>query len=209
VNRAAVPSAVAAGFVCTVAWAQAAEDPMARMRSCSLMETAQRVECLDNAALAIAPPRAPSGGWTVGLTTSPVDYSPIATASVAGRADAVDSAATALRLTIRCRGGRTEMTVEGAGIVRGDQVISYQINGGPAVRVGTVSRPSGSGVALGGDAVRLVQSLPDGGSLAVQLQAPGRVAAEATFPLDGLDAVRQRLASVCRWPHAAAAKPGD
>ncbi|MDB5500855.1 MAG: hypothetical protein JWR89_757 [Tardiphaga sp.] len=181
---------------------------MARMRSCSLMETAQRVECLDNAALAIAPARAPSGGWTVGLTTSPVDYLPVAAASVAARADAVQGAAPPWRLTIRCRGGRTEVTVEGAGIARGDQAISYQINGGPAVRVGAASPPSGSGVALGGDAVRLVQSLPDGGSLAVRLQAPGRVAAEAAFPLDGLDAVRQRLASVCRWPHALA-RPGE
>jgi hypothetical protein len=172
------------------------------------METAQRVQCLDNAALAIAPSRAPSGGWTVGLTTSPVDYSPVGAASVAARADAVEGAAPPLRLTIRCRGGRTVVTVEGAGIARSDQAISYQISGGPAVRVGATSPPSGSGVALGGDAVRLVQSLPDGGSLAVRIQAPGRVAVEAAFPLDGLDAVRQRMASACRWPHALA-RPGE
>lgn len=207
-NRAAVPSAIAAGLACTFAWAQAPQDPMARMRACSLLETPQRVECLDEAALAIAPPRALSDGWTVGLTTSPVDYSPVAAASVAARADAANGAAPALRLTIRCRGGRTEVSVEGARIARGDQAISYQINGGPAVRVGGASPPSGSGVALGGDGVRLVQSLPDGGSLTVRIQAPGRVAAEAAFPLDGLDAVRQRMASVCRWPHALA-KPGD
>lgn len=202
-NRVGMASVVAIGLTHSVLWAQAPEDPAARMRSCSLMETGQRVQCLDNEASTAAPPRTPSGGWTVGLTTSPVDYSPIASASVAARvqADVVGDTAPALRLTIRCRGGRTQATIEGAGIAPGEQAIAYQISGGPVMRLDGAAPSSGSGITLGGDPVRLVQSLPDRGSFVVRLQAPGRVAVEAAFPLDGLDVVRQRLAPACRWPH--------
>ncbi len=199
-NRAGMASMVAVGLTYTVSWAES-PDPVSRMRSCAPIEREQRVECLDNAESAAAPSRTAPGGWTVGLTTSPVDYSPIASASVAAqaRADVAGGAAPALRLTLRCRGGRTQVTIEGAGISPGEQAIAYQINGGPAVRLGGASPSFGSGITLGGDPVRLMQSLPDRGGLVVRLQAPGRVVVEVAFALDGLDVVRQRLASVCRW----------
>ncbi|MFC0242588.1 hypothetical protein [Rhodopseudomonas telluris] len=205
-NRSTILSIVTAALACTSALAEGADDPMGRMRACSLMETAQRVQCLEQAAQAIAPSPAPSVGWTVGLTTSPVDYSPVGTASVAARARAADVAAPALRLTIRCRGGRSELVIESVGAARIIQTTSYRIDGGPAVSVGP-SSSADSAIARGGDAVRLVQSLPDSGNLSVQILSSGRVD-EVTFPLDGFDAVRRRLASACRWPDALA-KPKD
>src|SRR5262249_6585858 len=52
----------------------------------------------------LAPVQAASDGWTVSETTSPIDYSPIATATIPSR-NVVGGAA--VQLAIRCRGGRT------------------------------------------------------------------------------------------------------
>ncbi|HBY26571.1 MAG TPA: hypothetical protein DEH75_08520 [Bradyrhizobium sp.] len=66
----------------------------------------------------------------------------------------------------------------------------------------------GSGVAVAGDVVRLLQSLPDHAVLAVHLSRGAGVAQDATFSLAGLDAMRARMAAVCKWP-LAVARPGN
>ena len=78
---------------------------------------------------AVAPPAnsAPAeDGWIVSQTTSPVDYTPIATATISSREAAAGSA---MQLSIRCRGGRTQLTVAGHALPgRGDgYVVSYRV----------------------------------------------------------------------------------
>ena len=90
------------------------------------------------AAAAIPPPTpaaaaAPTAGkWIVSETRSPIDYSPvaIATASSSTGSDGV------LHLSIQCRGGRSEMVIRSAPVMRRaeDHVVSYAINDAPRCR---------------------------------------------------------------------------
>ena len=55
---------------------------MAQLRACSVMESAERLDCLDKVSRSIPSERLQArktDNWIVSETTSPVDYSPIAT----------------------------------------------------------------------------------------------------------------------------------
>jgi hypothetical protein len=54
----------------------------------------------------------------------------------------------------------------------------------------------------------LLQSLPEGGSLTIQLAPRAGTARAGMFSLAGLETVRARMAAACKWPHAIA-KPND
>ncbi|GKQ55341.1 hypothetical protein BRSPCE3_61960 [Bradyrhizobium sp. Ce-3] len=180
---------------------------MAQLRACSELQREARLECLDRLSHAGEPARreaSKANNWTISETMSPVDYSPIATATTS---DSVDSS---MKLSIRCRGGRTELSFAGPAISgRGDSyVISYRVNDGQPVQVAAAVPAAGSGVAVVGDAVRLLQSLPDNAVLAVHLSRGAGAAQDATFSLAGLDAMRAKMAAVCKWP-LAVARPGN
>jgi hypothetical protein len=194
-----------------VASAQAANDPTGPRRACSPMEGTGRFECLDRPLPAAAPPlqQARAGdGWLISETTSPVDYSPIATATTSSIN--VAAGGSAMRLSIRCRGGRTELTVGGPAITgRGDDYfLSYRVNGGRSVQLAGVAPAFGDGVAFKGDVVALLQSLPAEGELVVRVFALSGSALDGIFSLDGLEALRAKIGATCRWPHAIA-KPND
>jgi hypothetical protein len=209
-KRAAIPFAVALAVTSGIALAQGTEDPMAQLRACSLMERAERLECLDKVSRSIAPERrqAPkTDNWIVSETTSPVDYSLIATATTFSRDGPSESA---MKLSIRCRGGRTELVVAGPGISgrSDDYAISYRINDGQPLQIAAAVRAFGASVAFAGDVVRLLQSLPDGGSLSIHLAPRAGPAQAGMFSLAGLETVRAKMAAACKWPHAIA-KPND
>lgn len=210
-TKLSAPLVVAVAVINGVALAQGVEDgmtdPMAQLRACAQLDREARLECLDKLSHAAVPARrevSKTNNWTVSETTSPVDYSPIATATTS---DSVDSS---VKLSIRCRGGRTELSFAGPAISgRGDgYAISYRINDGPPVQVAATVPAVGSGVAVAGDVVRLLQSLPDHAVLAVHLSRGAGAAQDATFSLAGLDAMRARMAAVCKWP-LAVARPGN
>jgi hypothetical protein len=169
------------------------------------MERAEQMECPDKASRTIAPEhQAASKGdnWIVSQTTSPVDYSPVATASTLS----VDAAAeSAMKLSIRCRRGRTELVVAGPGISgRGDEyAISYRVNDGQQVQIAAAPPASEAGVAFGGDVIRLLQSLPDAGSLRVHLARRTGTAVDGTFSLGGWESVRAKMSVSCKWSHPA------
>jgi hypothetical protein len=201
---------LAPAVVSGVSLAQGASDPTLQPRACVAMEGAARSECLDKPSRAAAPsPKlALAGdGWIVSETTSPVDYSPIATATTSSLNAAGGSA---MRLSIRCRGGRTELTVAGPAITgRGDEYfISYRVNGGQSVQLAGVAPVSGDGVAFKGDVVALLQSLPGEGELVVRLFPLSGNPLAGIFALDGLEGLRTKIGATCRWPHAIA-KPND
>ena len=139
--------------------------------------------------------------WTVGETTSPVDYTPIVTATTFSRDG---SSGSSMHLSIHCHTGRTELVVAGAVFERSREsyVISYRINDNPPVTLAGASPSSGTGVAFTGDVVRLLQSLPDEGEVALRLVARTGAAQEGRFLLGGLKRVRGRLAAACKWPQA-------
>jgi hypothetical protein len=186
--------------------ARGATDPA----PCSVTDKAGQVQCLDKRSREPAPrlQLALAGdGWIVSETTSPVDYSPIATATTSSR-KAADAAA--MLLTIRCRGGRTELVVEGPAITgRGDNYfISFRVNGGASVQLAGAAPAFGDGVAFKGDVVALLLSLPNEGEFVVRLFPLSGSELEGVFSLDGLEALRGRIGATCKWPRAMA-KPGN
>ena len=189
-----------------VAFAQEVSDPVAQLRACSLMERQARLECLEKLSRTVAPPTHPAPGgdnWIVSETTSPVDYTPIVTAT-ASSGDG--SKGSAMQLSIQCRGGRTELWVLGPAVSRSsaEYAISYRINDGRPVQLAAGAPSSGTGAAFTGDVVRLLQSLPEDGELAVRLSTRTGTTQEGYFLLGGLKMVREKLAIPCKWPTAGA-----
>ena len=196
----AIPLSVAFGVASAVAFAQA-NDPVAQLRACSVMERAERLECLDNLSRDIERrqlARRTADNWIVSETTSPVDYTPIVTATTSSRGPDGSS----MQLSIYCRGGRTELVVTGPPLSRSgaDYAISYSINGDQPVQVAAGSPSFGTGAAFTGDVVRLLQSLPDDGDIAVRLSTRTGAAVERSFSLGGLKMVREKIAAACKWP---------
>jgi hypothetical protein len=199
----AIPLSLAFEVVSGIAFAQGAADPMTLLRTCSTMEQAERLECLDRLSRNIAAPaRTPGEGdsWIISETTSPVNYAPIVTATAFSRAGSW------MQLAIYCRGGRTELVVSGPAAAGGgaDYTISYRVNDGQPVQLAAASPSFGAGVAFTGDIVRLLQSFPEDGHIAVRITPRTGAAQDGIFSLGGLKTVRQRLAAACRWPNAIA-----
>jgi len=206
-KRAALPLSTVLAIMSRIALAQGADDPMAQVRACSLLERTERMECLDRLSRAVAPPAASvpkENGWIISQTTSPVDYSPIATATRA----VADSSA--MRLSIRCRGGRTELAIAGPAIAgrAEDYIISYSVNNGQPLRIAAAAPAFGAGVAFNTDAVALLLSLPSEGEVAVHLSPRVGAGQAGIFSLVGLGTARAKTVAACRWPHAVA-KPNN
>lgn len=199
----AIHLSVAFGVVSAVAHAQGTNDPMALLRACS-MEQAVRRECLDKLSrnIAPAPRQAPEAdNWIISETTSPVDYTPIVSATTSSRRSADGSS---MQLSIHCRGGRTELVVAGSAVSRSgeDYAISYRINDEQPVQLAAASPSFGAGAAFKGDVARLLQSLPEEGGIAIRLSTRAGVALDGYFLLGGLKTVRDKVAAACRWPQA-------
>jgi hypothetical protein len=186
-----------------VAFAQGASDPVEHLRACSLLETQERLDCLEKLSRAIAPPTRPSttgeNNWIVSETSSPVDYTPIVTARTS-------SSNGSMQLSIHCRSSRTELAVMGPAVLgKGtDYAISYRVNDGQPVQLAAGSPSSGTGAAFTGDVVRLLQSLPEEGDIAVRLTSRTGAAQEGHFLLGGVKMVREKVAVACKWPQAVA-----
>jgi hypothetical protein len=202
-KRAALPIAALA-MLEGIALAHAG-DPPAQLRDCNSMAGQDRLTCL--LARAAVPPARPAppparpgpGDWIISQTTSPIDYAPIASATTSSRDRAGGSA---MQLSIRCRGGRTELVISGAGVSgRGeDYLISYRVSGGKEEQVVASAATFGGGLEIKGDPVALVRSLPGEGELAVHLSPRIGAAQDGVFSLAGLETVRARLKAACKWP---------
>jgi hypothetical protein len=202
----AITLSLAFEVVSGLALTQGAADPMVHLRACASMEHAERLECLDKLARDIAAPERAAGGdnnWIISETTSPVNYAPMvtATASSLGGSDG-----SSMKLAIYCRGGRTELVVSGPVVSPSSSnfTISYRVNDDQPVQIPAGLPSFGTGAALTGDIVRLLQSLPEEAHIAVRLSARSGAAQEGHFGLGGLKAAREKLAAACRWPHSIA-----
>jgi hypothetical protein len=153
---------------------------------------------------AVIPPKPRDTNWVVSETTSPVDYSPLITAAIRLPFSVRHAPNT---LAIRCRGGHTELLVRTEGTWRasraGEVQVDYQINNQPLVRLPWAASADGKTAMYKDDAVGFLRSLPEGARLKINvLDGPG-AGHEATFPLDGLDAVRAKIVTSCKWAPAA------
>jgi hypothetical protein len=212
---AAIPFPVILAVISGIASVRGANDPAAQPRACFVVEKAGvekagQLQCLDKLSRDGAPTlqfALAGDGWIVSETTSPVDYSPIATATTSSRK--VDGGS-AMKLTIRCRGGRTELVVAGPAITGlGDNYfISYRVNGRQSVQLAGAAPAFGDGVAFRGDVVELLQSLPGDGELVVRLLPLSGSELVGIFSLEGLEALRTKIGATCKWPHTIA-KPND
>jgi hypothetical protein len=203
-NTPTIHLSVVFGIASAVAHAQGTNDPVTQLRACSMMEQAERVECLDKLSRNISPPprQAPEAdNWVVSETTSPVDYTPIVTATTARRSGPDEPS---MQLSIRCRGGRTELVVTGSAVTRSgeDYTISYRLNDDQPVQLAAVSPSFGAGAAFKGDVVRLLQSLPEEGRISIRLTARAGGALDGYFLLGGLKTARDKVSAACRWPQA-------
>jgi hypothetical protein len=147
------------------------------------------------------PSKSPATNWVVSQTTSPVDYTPLITAAIrlpSSEKHAPDT------LAIRCRGRRTELVVRTAGTWRlsrsGDVQVDYQINDQPSVKQAWAASADGRTAIYKDDPVGLLQSLPDGARLKINVFDGPDSGHEATFQLGGWDAVREKIAAACKWP---------
>jgi hypothetical protein len=215
---AAILLSVPFGLANAGAIAQSAGDPMEKLRACSLLAQAERLECLEKLsrditpttttrpAAASTPGAAPAAdSWIVSETTSPVDYTPVAVATASSYGGGPGGAA--MQLSIQCRGGRTDLVIGGPALTgRGeDYVVSYGVNNGQPIMVAAGTPASGTGAAIKGDVVRLLASLPDRGEIAFRVAARQGAAVEGRYALAGLKVVLGRLAVPCRWPATAGA----
>jgi hypothetical protein len=146
-----------------------------------------------------APAAAPMAGkWIVSETRSPIDYSPVAIATAASSTgpDGV------LQLSIQCRGGRSEMVIRSAPLMRRaeDHVVSYAVNDAPPVTVTSGLSSSGSGIALKGDVAGFLLSLPAEGAIAFRVADRQSGTLEGRYDLAGIKALVVRLAGPCKWP---------
>jgi hypothetical protein len=199
------------GLASAEALAQGASDAIEKLRACSLLAQAQRLECLEKLSRDIAPPptprpaasRAPAAdNWIVSETTSPLDYTPVAIAT-ASASDGPDGSP--LQLSIQCRGGRTDLVISGPALTRRveDYAVSYGVNDSQPVVVAAGTPTSGTGIAIKGDVVRLLASLPDQGDIVFRVTARQGVVLEGRYALAGLKILLDRLAVPCKWPAAA------
>ena len=110
-----------------------------------------------------------------------------------------------MQLSIQCRGGRTDLVIGGPAVTRRveDYVVSYGVNDGQPVMVAVGAPAFGTGVALKGDVVRLLASLPDRGEVFFRITARQGGALEGRYALGGLRVVLDRLAVPCKWPAGA------
>jgi hypothetical protein len=151
------------------------------------------------------PARSRDTNWVVSETTSPVDYAPLITAAI--RLPFTVKHAPNI-LAIRCRAGRTELVVRTGGTWRasraGEVQIEYQIDDQPAVKLPWTVSADRKTAIYKDDPASLVQSLPENARLKISVLDAPDPSHDATFQLTGLDSVREKIATICKWSPATA-----
>lgn len=187
--------------------AQPAGDSVDKLRTCASMPIAERTRCLDQLSRSLgaepAPSRSAAGAegtalqenWVVSETTSPIDYSPVIIAT----ATAGTPAGSGMKLSISCRGGSTSFVLGSpAGLPAGDRyVVWYTIDGNSAKALPAAI--TSSGLALSGDMVGLLLSLPPQGEIGFRIVGRYDVMLEGRYSLAGLKTTRERMAVPCKW----------
>jgi hypothetical protein len=136
--------------------------------------------------------------WIFTETVSPLDYSPVVIAS-AQATERPDGAA--LQLSIQCRRGRTDLVLTSPALAGRleEQRVTWAIDDGTPMTLAAAPAPTGAGLAIRNDAVRLLNALPAKGELVLHVAGPGGPL-QGHFALPALKAVMGRMAGPCKWP---------
>lgn len=184
-----------------------------KLRACTLLAQSERSECFESVSretdAASAPATRAGANWVVSETVSPLDYSPVATATAWTVAQ---PGGQALQGAITCRGGRSELVLSGpalAGAQAGEITISLLLDTGAplAAAIGVV--PSDKGFALKAEIARLLSQLPDNGDLVIRGAMRRGTAFEARYALPAMKGAVARLTTPCRWQAENAVPPAD
>jgi hypothetical protein len=140
--------------------------------------------------------------WIVSETTSPIDYSPLVSATIRPRQQ-VNSGLSGL--TISCRAKRIELSLrlmDDLDVPRwGELRIDSQIGDQRSVKQRwRWDEQQGTILFYEGDPVALLQSIPDEARLRLGVGDSKGARHMATYQLFGLDAVRKKVASACALP---------
>ena len=138
--------------------------------------------------------------WIISETTSPLDFSALATAVIQPVRQASNGP---ISLVIRCRAKTTELALQFPSEVSvpkaGELQLDYQIDEQPSVRQRWTWPVGGKIAVYKGDPVPLLQSIPEGARLVVRASGGDDTQQAATFLLIGLDSVRKRVGTACKW----------
>lgn len=188
--------------------AEPSTDVVTRLKSCFQLNRELQDECLENLSreLSTKDDRGSvlpaESTWVISETTSPLDYSPMVTAALLSHPSARDAPAT---FAVRCRSQRTDLIISTEGSWRasgGEFQVTYRINDLPATKLRWSASADGRSAVFRGDGVRFLRALPDRGLLKISLTDRDGAAHEAVFPLSGLDAVRRKIGTACKWAPA-------
>jgi hypothetical protein len=173
----------------------------ARISQLVCLEHSSRGTAAGSARSADASSKPPDTNWIVSQTTSPIDYTPLIAVAIRLPFSVKHAPTT---LAMRCRGGRTEFLVRTEGTWRASRArevqVDYQINDQPVVKLAWTVSADGRTAIYKDDPVALLQSLPEGARLKINVLDEPAASHEATFDLAGLDAVREKIAAACKWP---------
>ena len=138
--------------------------------------------------------------WIISETTSPIDFSALATAVIQPVRQASNGP---ISLVIRCRAKTTELALQFPSEVSvpkaGELQLDYQIDEQPSVRQRWTWPVGGKIAVYKGDPVPLLQSIPEGARLMIRASGGDDTQQAATFLLIGLDSVRKRVGTACKW----------
>ena len=136
--------------------------------------------------------------WIFSETQSPLDYAPVTIVSAWSNADAEGRA---MQLSIQCRRGRTDLVILSPALTdRVEQArVSYAVNQAQPLPLASGLAPAGTGIAIKGDVVRLLTSLPPRGEVAFHVAQPQGVALDGHYALPAFSTVLTRLAAPCKW----------
>lgn len=150
----------------------------------------------------VAPAKPPSDGWTIGETTSPVDFSPLLVAELRPVTPAHDGAPAVLM--VRCRNARTEISVRAQGTWRpsraGDVDVALQTDGQAATEhLRWLLSQDGRTASLPQDASETVRAWSEN-RISIAVTDGGGSGGASIFNLSGIKTIRARLAAACHWP---------
>jgi hypothetical protein len=149
----------------------------------------------------VAPAKPSSDGWTIGETTSPVDFSPLLVAELRPIAPAPAGAPAVLM--VRCRNAHTEISVRAQGAWRasraGDVDVALQVDDKETAHLRWWLSQDGRMASLPQDAAETVRAWSES-RVSITVTDGGGSGGASVFDLSGVETVRARLAAACHWP---------
>jgi hypothetical protein len=138
--------------------------------------------------------------WIISETTSPIDYSALVSAVIRPVQQVSNGP---VSLIIRCRAKATELALQFPSDLNvaksGELQLDFQIDDQPSAKQRWTWLVGGKFATYKGDPVPLLQSIPEGARLLIRPSESGDAQQAATFLLIGLDSVRKRVGTACKW----------